>query len=150
MWIGPSPAPRAKKFPNGSCQFEKDKTIMCNNKSHCKSLNTFQIYRMCCFWHVRFWISQVRWQSIIRADRHALKAKLVSRKDTAADQVRMQVWHENTGILIIIYLQPACQMIKSIFNQQALCGLITHNKTPEGSRMLADYFCGCVNNWGGP
>lgn len=61
---------------------------MCNNKSHCKSLNTFQ--------NVLFLACKIlNFSGEMTEDnqsRQALKSKLVSRQqDTPVDQVRMQV-----------------------------------------------------------
>lgn len=134
------------------------------NKSHCKSLNTFQEYSA----NVPFlacWI--LKFSGEVTEDnqsRQALKSKLVSRQqETPVDQVRMQVWHGNIGTLIISYPRPAGHVIKWIFNQQAgvfclaedLNSFASHRAgwwppPPEESRMPDDYFCGCVNNWGGP
>lgn len=151
-----------------SMSIPNNKAYMCNNKSHCKSLNTFQKDSA----NVLFLACKIlNFSGEMTEDnqsRQALKSKLVSRQqDTPVDQVRMQVWHESIGILIIIYPRPAGQMIKLIFNQQAgvfwlaedLNSFASHHADwqaatkcppPGKSRMPADYFCGCVNNWGGP
>lgn len=65
---------------------------MCNNKSHCKSLNTFQKDSA----NVLFLACKIlNFSGEMTEDnqsRQALKSKLVSRQqDTPVDQVRMQV-----------------------------------------------------------
>lgn len=126
MWKGPRRAPQAEEFPSAQRQLGKDGTSMCNNKLHCISLNTFQKYSA----NVLFLpCSILNFLGEVTEDnqsRQVLKSKLVSRQqDTPVDQVRMQVWHENIGTLIIICPQPARQIIKSVFNQQAGVFLLT-------------------------